>query len=329
MKNMELVYAIYRYGSFSRAAEELYISQSSLSTAIQNIEAELGTPLFDRRQHPIQLTAAGQEFLRYYRAAKPLKEDMLAHIRDIAALRGGSFALGGTHYLLSYILPDAIVEFSRRYPLVDLRIVESESEQFKDLLFSCDIDLCLMCDAGDQKLQTIGHAFFDRLYLAVPRRQVAELDLEDNMLTGAQVLALERRMTSPDNQPEGHFFRTADLPKMAFLQLTPGNNLCSRSEAIFRSMGAAPGKIIRFNQFVTAYNLAGSGLGCTLASSRLIAQINHPELVYYALPSPLMVRDFHFTTRKDAYVSRAVHTFCELFSDGETERAAGIRPPRT
>lgn len=321
MKNMELVYAIYRYGSFSRAAEELYISQSSLSTAIQNIETELGTPLFDRRQHPVQLTAAGEEFLRYYRAAKPLQEDMLARIQDIAQLRGGSFALGGTHYLLSYILPEAIVEFSRRYPQVDLRIVESESEQFKDLLFSCDIDLCLMCDASDQKLRTIGHAFFDRLYLAVPRCQVARLGLGENALTSGQIL-------ETDEPAYGHFFRTEDLPKMTFLQLTPGNNLCSRSEEIFKSLGAAPGKIIRFNQFVTAYNLAGSGLGCTLASSRLIAQIDHPGLVYYTLPSPLMVRDFHFTTRKDAYLSRGIRTFCQLFAECEKKRTDGAKNAR-
>lgn len=318
MKNMELVYAIYRYGSFSRAAEELYISQSSLSIAIHAIETELGAPLFDRRQHPIQLTAAGEEFLRYYRAAKPLKEDMMARIQDIVELRGGSFALGGTHYLLSYILPGAIVEFSSRYPQVELRLVESQSEQFKDLLFSCDIDLCLMCDATDQKLQTIGHAFFDRLYLAVPRRQVTELALAENALTAADILR-------GDAPPEEHWFRPADLEKMVFLQLTPGNNLCSRSERIFEELGARPGKVIRFNQFVTAYNLAGSGLGCTLASSRLIAQIDHPELVYYTLPSPLMVRDFHFTTRKDAYLSHSIRAFCELFRQCEAEDSPAQR----
>lgn len=315
MKNMELVYAIYRYGSFSRAAEELYISQSTLSTAIQAIEAELGAPLFDRRQHPVRLTAAGEEFLRYYRAAKPLKEDMMARIQDIAELRGGGFSLGGTHYLLSYILPDAIVEFSRRYPQVELRLVECQSEQFKDLLFSCDIDLCLVCDVSDPKLDTIGHAFFDRLYLAVPRSQVSRLGLAEHSLTAADILR--------GDPPQGdHSFRPADLEKMTFLQLTPGNNLCSRSERIFAELGARPGKVIRFNQFVTAYNLAGSGLGCTLASSRLIAQIDHPELVYYTLPSPLMVRDFHFTTRKDAYISRSIRTFCEIFHQYEAEDRA-------
>lgn len=318
MKNMELVYAIFQYGSFSRAAEELYISQSSLSTAIQSIENEVGAPLFDRRQHPVRLTPAGEEFIRYYLAAKPLESDMLARIQDLAELRGGRLALGGTHYLLSYILPQAIVGFSKAYPRVELKIVETESEQFKDLLFSCDIDLCLMCDAADAKLHTIGHAFFDRLYLAVPREQVAELRLSGNMLSAADIL----RESDPS---EGHFFPIANLHKLTFLQLTPGNNLCSRSEKIFESLGARPGKIIRFNQFVTAYNLAGSGLGCTLASSRLIAQIDHPGLVYYALPSPLMVRDFHFTTRKDAYLSRSIRAFCDLFAQTEAEASPAAR----
>lgn len=314
MKNMELVYAIFQHGSFSRAAEELYISQSALSTAIQSIENEVGAPLFDHRQHPVRLTPAGEEFIRYYRAAKPLEADMLARIQDLAELRGGSFALGGTHYLLSYILPQAIVHFARTYPRVELKIVETESEQFKDLLFSCDIDLCLMCDAVDPKLNTIGHAFYDRLYLAVPRHLVKELDLAANLLTSGDILR--------ENEPtEGHFFRTSDLEKLTFLQLTPGNNLCSRSEKIFEGLGVRPGKIIRFNQFVTAYNLAGSGLGCTLASSRLIAQIDHPGLVYYALPSPLMVRDFQFTTRKDAYLSRSIRAFCDLFAQIEAGRS--------
>ena len=320
MKNMELVYAIFQYGSFSRAAEELYISQSALSTAIQSIENEVGAPLFDRRQHPVRLTQAGEEFIRYYRAAKPLETDMLARIQDLAELRGGSFALGGTHYLLSYILPQTIVRFVRTYPRVDMKIVETESEQFKDLLFGCDIDLCLMCDAVDPKLRTIGHAFFDRLYLAVPRQQVAELGLADNMLTADDIL----RKIDP---AEGHFFRTSDLEKMTFLQLTPGNNLCSRSERILEELGAAPGKIIRFNQFVTAYNLAGSGLGCTLASSRLVSQIGHPGLVYYSLPSALMVRDFHFTTRKDAYLSRSIRAFCDLFAQTEAERNSATQCP--
>jgi len=315
VKDLELVYAIYEHGSFSKAAEELYISQSSLSMAIQRMEAELGTPLFDRRQHPIALTQAGKELVRYYREVRPLEADLRSRIQDIEGLRSGSFALGGTHYLLSYILPETIVRFAQRYPGIELKIIEAQSGSFKDLLADCQIDLCLKCDVSDPKLQTIAHAFFDKLYLAVPREQVETLGLAGNAMTGAQI-------REGGEEVFDHYFRTEDLEKITFLQLNPGNNLCSRSEEIFRHLGARPRKMVHFHQFVTAYNLAGGGLGCTLASSRLIARHDHPGLVYYELPTPLMIRDFHFTTRKDAYISRCMRAFCELFAEVESEEKA-------
>lgn len=313
MKDLELVYAVYQYGSFTKAAEELYISQSSLSMAIQRIEGELGLPLFDRRQHPIRLTQAGEEVLRFYREMKPLQTKMKARVQDIAELRSGSFAIGGTHYILSYILPETLVQFSGRYPGVELKITEAQSGRFKELLWGCDIDLCLKCDVSDGSLQTIRHAFFDELYLAVPKEQVAQLRLAENPLTAAQIRGKEEMAFQ-------HYFRTEDLGKITFLQLTSGNNLYSRSEEIFRHLGARPKKIVHFQQFVTAYNLAGSGMGCTLTSSRLIVRQDHPGLVYYKLPSPLMIRDFHFTTRKDAYISRSMRAFCELFAEIEEGR---------
>ena len=308
-----MVNAICQYGSFSRAAEELYIGQSSLSMAIQRIEAELGTPLFDRRQHPVRLTAAGEEYIRFYHQVRPLQNNMMTKIRDLAELKTGTVTLGGTHYLLSYILPETIVRFTQLYPGIDLKIVEAQSGEFKEKLMNCEIDFCLKCDATDPKLQTIAHAFFDKLYLAVPKAMVTEKNLGSNWLSAQDVR---------EGRDDGyqHNFRIEDFEKMTFLQLTPGNNLYKRSEAIFEQLGARPQKIIMFQQFVTAYNLAESGLGCTLASSRLISKRMYSGLVYYSLPSPLMMRDFHFTTKKDAYVSKAIRAFCALFAEIEKQK---------
>lgn len=317
VKDFEMVNAICQYGSFSRAAEELYIGQSSLSMAIQRIEAELGMPIFDRRQHPARLTAAGEEYMRFYQQVKPLQNNMMAKIRDLAELKTGTVTLGGTHYLLSYVLPETIVRFVQMYPGIDLRIVEAQSGKFKEKLINCEIDFCLKCDATDPKLQTISHAFFDKLFLAVPKDLVAEKNLSDNWLSGEDI----RNGKDMDGQ---HDFLIEDIPKLTFLQLAPGNNLYRRSEEIFAQLGRRPNKVILFQQFVTAYNLAESGLGCTLVSSRLIARQSHPNLVYYSLPSPLMIRDFHFTTRKNAYISNATRAFCALFADME-EKAAHER----
>ena len=101
-----MVNAICQYGSFSRAAEELYIGQSSLSMAIQRIEAELGTPLFDRRQHPVRLTAAGEEYIRFYHQVRPLQNNMMTKIRDLAELKTGTVTLGGALFAFLYSAGD-------------------------------------------------------------------------------------------------------------------------------------------------------------------------------------------------------------------------------
>ena len=310
MKDMDMVYAIYQYGSFSRAAEELFIGQSSLSMAIQRIENELGMPLFDRKHHPIQLTAAGKAYIQYYHKVKPAEENMLAYLRDLNDPKTGTFTIGGTHYLLSYIMQDAVCRFAKLYPGIDLRILEAQSSVFRDLLVDCKIDLCLMCQVDDPGLQSIGHAFYDDLFLAVPKAFVEEYQLPDNYLTAEDICSGHFAAYS-------HYFQTEYMERLTFLQLTPGNNLHARSEMIFQQLEHRPAKIIPIQQFATAYHLASAGLGCTLTSSHLIQGMKKDHLAFYTLPSSLMRRDFHFVTRKDAYVSKAVQEFCKLLSEQE------------
>ena len=310
MKDMDLVYAIYQYGSFSKAAEELFIGQSSLSMAIQRIENELGMPLFERKHHPIRLTAAGKAYIEYYHRVKPAEENMLAYIRDLNGLNTGTLTIGGTHYLLSYILQNAICRFAKAYPNMELRIVEAQSSAFRDLLVDCRIDLALMCQVDDPGLQSIGHAFYDDLLLAVPKDYVTEYQLSNNYLTDEDIT--QGKFTAYD-----HYFQTEHIEKLTFLQLTEGNNLHIRSEKIFQQLEHRPARIIPIQQFATAYHLASAGLGCTLTSCHLIQGMKKDHLVFYTLPSSLMRRDFHFVTRKDAYISKAVQEFCRQFSEWE------------
>ena len=65
---------------------------------------------------------------------------MLAHIRDIAELRGGSFSLGGTHYLNAYILPEILAGFSRQYPGVQLNIFERSAYELSRMLAGRELD---------------------------------------------------------------------------------------------------------------------------------------------------------------------------------------------
>ena len=60
----DYVLEVYKTGNFSRAAENLYISQPSLSASIRRLEKQIGEPLFDRSTHPVRLTPCGEAYIR-------------------------------------------------------------------------------------------------------------------------------------------------------------------------------------------------------------------------------------------------------------------------
>ena len=82
-QEMEYIYEVYRERNFTRAAENLFITQPALSMAIQKAEERIGIPIFDRSTRPISLTDAGEAYIEYIESARHLDAEFDRHIRDI------------------------------------------------------------------------------------------------------------------------------------------------------------------------------------------------------------------------------------------------------
>ena len=111
-QDMKYIYQVYEDGSFSKAAEHLYLTQPALSIAIQKTEESIGMPLFDRSRRPLQLTAAGRIYIDMIKKMFDLEQDLERQIQDIQNLNTGEIRLGGSHYLNAYILPKVLAGFS-------------------------------------------------------------------------------------------------------------------------------------------------------------------------------------------------------------------------
>jgi len=139
-----------RAGSISRAAEQMSLSQPSVSLQIQALESEFGTQLFERRGPRIRLTRDGETLLEL---ARPLVEGMdglddeFASRRDSLARGSVSIAAGGS--TLQYILPPFIDRFVHEYPLIDLRLHNVTGKTGLALLRAGEIDIAVgpMLDA--------------------------------------------------------------------------------------------------------------------------------------------------------------------------------------
>ncbi len=135
MRNeLEYIYLVYQKGSFTKAAQALYLTQPALSIAIQKIENEIGMPLFDRNQKPLGLTAAGRIYIDKIEQMRVLETELQSQLLDLTDMNTGTLRIGATSYIISRILPPVLLAFKKEYPGISLDIVEAGAYELKELL---------------------------------------------------------------------------------------------------------------------------------------------------------------------------------------------------
>lgn len=147
--------ALYRLGSFARAAAELGLTQSALSRSIQKLEAELGAPLFDRNTHLVRPTADADHLVRLARDVVAAAANLEQEARGLKQPKRGVVRIGAGPYPLQPLLTDAVARFADQYPEVRVTITGGPSEQLLQTLIDRSLDL-VVCDRT--KFASSGHA---------------------------------------------------------------------------------------------------------------------------------------------------------------------------
>ncbi len=140
--SMEYFVALARERNFTRAAEQLHITQQSLSTHIAGLEKELGCQLLIRHV-PLELTYAGEVFLRYALSFQQKHTAMLQEFCDISQNQKGLLRVGIALTRGCVIMPEVIVEFQKTYPNITVELVEEANEALYQLLLNKEIDLAI------------------------------------------------------------------------------------------------------------------------------------------------------------------------------------------
>ncbi|GAA4524955.1 LysR substrate-binding domain-containing protein [Brachybacterium paraconglomeratum] len=144
LRQMEYVVALAEERHFTRAAELAGISQSGLSSAIRSLEAELGTPLFDRTTRRVEPTAAGHALVPHARAIL----DEAARARDavvrVSRTVTGSLRIGAEQCLGLVDVSALLERFHRRYPLVETEFVQSGSHELVDAVRTGHLDVAFV-----------------------------------------------------------------------------------------------------------------------------------------------------------------------------------------
>ena len=126
--------------SFTKAAKRLFISQQSLSSHISRLEEEFGVTLFNRTQ-PVTLTEAGECLYRNSRVLLYQKNETEKALQDIRDFRSGELTIGASTSRGAIMLADILPEFHRRFPQIQLHLVEGTTKQINKALYEGRADV--------------------------------------------------------------------------------------------------------------------------------------------------------------------------------------------
>lgn len=136
--------------SFSKAAEDLFISQPAVTKHIKELEARLNMALFERRGNKVYLTKAGKLTYSYLNRIKQEYREMEFELGRLNDTFKGTLRIGASSTISQYIIPRVIAAFHKRYPKIELYLLNGNSFEMEQKLFDNEIDLALVENASSQ-----------------------------------------------------------------------------------------------------------------------------------------------------------------------------------
>ena len=303
----EYVYEVYKEKSFSKAAQKLIISQPSLSAAVKRTEQKIGYAVFDRSTKPLKLTECGEKYIAAVEKMMAAENEFTHYINDLEGLRTGSLTLGGSSLFSSWILPQIMGKFTRKYPLVKIALVEENTSKLEELLQSGGVDLLMDNCILDSSVFKSCVYQKEHLLLAVPGAFSINEKLRGYAVPVEKIR--ERALADPEIPAVPlEYFR-----EEPFVLLKPDNDTRKRAMNLCQLHGFLPRVIFELDQQQTAYHVTCSGLGISFVSDTLIIYgTESPNVVYYKLKGGVSSRNLFFYWKKGRYFSRAMGEFLKI-----------------
>jgi len=237
LHQLRVFQAAVKCGGFTRASEQLHLSQSTVSQHIKLLEEELGCPLFLRVGKRVQVTEAGRVLLQYSETIfRDLRNAEMA-VREMNAMQRGTVRLGVGPTTLTYRLPHVLGDYSRRFPDIELIVLAGTTEFLLDSLQSQHLDLAVV-------MRTVPR----------PGLTVTPLGHEEMIVVVNREHPLARQKT----------VEPADLSSFRFILYEKHTAMQNVIDRYFESLGVAPRIAMEVENNEAIKSLVRAGLGASI-----------------------------------------------------------------
>ena len=138
---LQVFHTVAKRMNFTRAAEELFITQPAVSRHIQELEQQFRTKLFERNGTRVKLTAAGDVLLQFTEQLFTVYRNMEFEMNSLAHKQSGELRIGASTTAAQYLLPPALAAFHKKYRNIHVTLGINNTEQVSKALLNKEIDL--------------------------------------------------------------------------------------------------------------------------------------------------------------------------------------------
>jgi DNA-binding transcriptional LysR family regulator len=212
-RQLQIFESIYRLGSFTRAAEELFLTQPTVSMQLKKLSDAIDMPLFEHVGRHVEPTEAGRELYEATRKVFDVLANVEMKLADLQGLKSGRLRLG-VITTAKYLAPEMLGEFSKQFPGIDLALKVTNRDRIIDRMYSNEDDLYIMGQAPEGDLEVTSYEFAPNPLVAMARR--------NHPLVGKKNITLARLSEEP------------------FIMREPGSGIRDSILRMFKEQGLQP-----------------------------------------------------------------------------------------
>ncbi|MBP3038610.1 LysR family transcriptional regulator [Bacillaceae bacterium Marseille-Q3522] len=293
IQHLQYFVAVVKYGSFTKAAQALFVTQPTISKMIKSIEEELGVTLFDRSGRNVKLTDAGK--IIYSQAFIIIKSfhNLSSEIDDLIHLKTGNIHIGLPPMVGSRFFPKIIQEFHYHYPNISIQLVEDGAKKIEQDVADGTLDL------GVVVLPTNDSLFHTYSFV------------KENLV----VIIHPNHPLSARNS-----FTITDFEHVPFILYRKDFTLHDRIMNECERSGYKPKIIAESSQWDFIGEMVAANLGIALLPAPIAREIKPNRVKIVPLADPVIPWHLAIIWRKDRYLSFAAREWIRFTQDANQER---------
>lgn len=298
-RQLQIFESIFRLGSFTRAAEELFLTQPTVSMQIKKLADAVGLPLFEHVGRNVEPTEAGKELYQACRGVFEILSNLEMKVADLQGLKKGRLRIG-VITTAKYLAPEMLGEFSHVYPGIDLALKVTNRDRIIERMFANEDDLYIMGQAPDGELEVESYQFAPNPLVVMASR--------DHPLVGKKGISLERISEEP------------------FIMREPGSGIRDLTLKIFGEQGLRPKVRMELSSNEAIKHTIVGGLGISVLSIHTLTLEGHdgPVALLDVEGFPIM-RNWYIVHPKGKELSLVAQAFLDFCIKCEPDIRARLK----